>query len=34
MFQKLRDPSEKALAWLLLAPAFVLIGLIVVYPIG
>jgi len=34
MFQKLRDPSEKALAWLLLAPAFILIGLIVVYPIG
>jgi ABC-type sugar transport system permease subunit len=34
MLSKFRDPSEKALAWLLLAPAFVLIGLIVVYPIG
>lgn len=34
MFSKFRDPSEKALAWLLLAPAFILIGLIVVYPIG
>lgn len=34
MLSKLRDPSEKALAWLLLAPAFILIGLIVVYPIG
>lgn len=34
MLKTLRDPSEKALAWLLLAPAFILIGLIVVYPIG
>ncbi len=34
MLNKLRDPSEKALAWLLLMPAFVLIALIVVYPIG
>jgi ABC-type sugar transport system permease subunit len=31
---KLRDPSEKTLALLLLAPAFLLIALIVVYPIG
>jgi ABC-type sugar transport system permease subunit len=31
---KLRDPSEKTLALLLLAPAFALIALIVVYPIG
>ena len=31
---RLRDPSEKALAVLLLAPAFVLLLLIVVYPIG
>ncbi len=30
----LRDPSEKALAILLLAPAFVLLALIVAYPIG
>ena len=29
-----RDPSEKALGVLLLAPAFLLIALIVVYPIG
>ena len=34
MFAKLRDPSEKALGALLLAPAFVLLALIVVYPIG
>jgi multiple sugar transport system permease protein len=34
MLNKLRDPSEKTLAWLLLAPAFVLIALVVVYPIG
>lgn len=34
MLRKLRDPSEKALAWLLLAPAFILIAMIVVYPIG
>jgi ABC-type sugar transport system permease subunit len=33
-FSKLRDPSEKTLALLLLAPAFVLLALIVVYPIG
>jgi ABC-type sugar transport system permease subunit len=32
--EKLRDPSEKTLAVLLLAPAFVLLALIVVYPIG
>ena len=31
---KLRDPSERALGWILLAPAFVLLALIVVYPIG
>ena len=31
---KLRDPSERTLAVLLLAPAFVLIALIVVYPIA
>jgi ABC-type sugar transport system permease subunit len=31
---RLRDPSEKTLALLLLAPAFLLIALIVVYPIG
>ena len=29
-----RDPSEKTLGVLLLAPAFVLLALIVVYPIG
>lgn len=34
MLKTLRDPSEKALAWLLLAPAFILIAMIVVYPIG
>jgi ABC-type sugar transport system permease subunit len=33
-FDKLKDPSEKTLALLLLAPAFLLIALIVVYPIG
>lgn len=33
-FEKIRDPSEKTLAILLLAPAFLLIALIVVYPIG
>jgi ABC-type sugar transport system permease subunit len=32
--EKLKDPSEKTLALLLLAPAFLLIALIVVYPIG
>ena len=31
---RLRDPSEKTLAVLLLAPAFLLLALIVVYPIG
>ncbi len=31
---KLRDPSEKALGFMLLAPAFLLLALIVVYPIG
>ncbi len=31
---KLRDPSEKTLGVLLLAPAFMLLALIVVYPIG
>jgi ABC-type sugar transport system permease subunit len=31
---RLRDPSEKTLGWLLLAPAFVLLAAIVVYPIG
>jgi multiple sugar transport system permease protein len=31
---RLRDPSEKALGVLLLAPAFLLLALIVVYPIG
>jgi multiple sugar transport system permease protein len=33
-FDRLRDPSEKTLGFLLLAPAFVLLALIVVYPIG
>lgn len=33
-WERLRDPSEKTLAVLLLAPAFVLLALIVVYPIG
>jgi multiple sugar transport system permease protein len=32
--ERLRDPSEKTLAVLLLAPAFALLALIVVYPIG
>ena len=32
--EKFRDPSEKTLAVLLLAPAFLLLALIVVYPIG
>ncbi|HRD84498.1 MAG TPA: hypothetical protein PLF63_04930, partial [Rubrivivax sp.] len=32
--ERLRDPSEKTLALLLLAPAFLLLALIVVYPIG
>lgn len=34
LFERLRDPSEKTLGVLLLAPAFVLLALIVVYPIG
>lgn len=34
MLAKLKDPSEKTLALLLLAPAFALLALIVVYPIG
>ncbi len=33
-FAKLRDPSEKTLGLLLLLPAFTLLALIVVYPIG
>jgi ABC-type sugar transport system permease subunit len=33
-WDRLRDPSEKTLAVLLLTPAFVLLALIVVYPIG
>ncbi len=32
--ERWRDPSEKALAVLLLAPAFLLLALVVVYPIG
>ena len=32
--ERLRDPSEKTLGILLLAPAFLLLALIVVYPIG
>ncbi|MFM7534121.1 MAG: carbohydrate ABC transporter permease, partial [Rubrivivax sp.] len=32
--ERLRDPGEKTLAVLLLAPAFALLALIVVYPIG
>ena len=34
LVDRLRDPSEKTLGLLLLAPAFVLLALIVVYPIG
>jgi ABC-type sugar transport system permease subunit len=34
VFARLRDPSEKALALALLAPAFLLLALIVAYPIG
>jgi len=34
MLAKLRDPSEKTLAVILLAPAALLIALIVLYPIG
>ncbi len=33
-FDRFRDPSEKTLGVLLLAPAFLLLALIVVYPIG
>ncbi|WP_127999888.1 carbohydrate ABC transporter permease [Piscinibacter defluvii] len=32
--ERFRDPSDKALAAMLLAPAFLLLALIVVYPIG
>ncbi len=34
LFTKLRDPSDKTLALILLAPAFLLLALIVVYPVG
>ena len=34
LIERLRDPSEKTLAVMLLAPAFALLALIVVYPIG
>lgn len=34
MWARLRDPSDRLLAALLLAPAFALLALIVVYPIG
>ncbi len=34
MLERLKDPSEKTLGVLLLAPAFALLALIVVYPIG
>jgi ABC-type sugar transport system permease subunit len=34
LLDRLRDPSEKTLALLLLAPAFLLLALIVVYPMG
>ena len=34
MLSRLRDPSEKTLGYILLAPAFLLLALIVVYPIG
>ena len=34
LLDRLRDPSEKTLGSLLLAPAFLLLALIVVYPIG
>jgi ABC-type sugar transport system permease subunit len=33
-FNRWRDPSEKTLGFMLLAPAFLLLALIVVYPIG
>lgn len=34
LIDRLRDPSERTLGWLLLAPAFALLALIVIYPIG
>ena len=34
LLDRLRDPSEKTLAVFLLAPAFMLLALIVAYPIG
>ncbi len=34
LLAKLRDPSDKTLAFILLAPAFLLLALIVVYPVG
>ena len=34
LWGRLRDPSEAALGMLLLAPAFLLLALIVVYPIA
>lgn len=34
VLDRLRDPSEKTLGVMLLAPAFILLALIVVYPIG
>jgi ABC-type sugar transport system permease subunit len=34
LLERLRDPSEKTLGVLLLAPAFLLLALIVIYPIG
>jgi ABC-type sugar transport system permease subunit len=34
LMDRLRDPSERTLGFMLLAPAFVLLALIVVYPIG
>ena len=34
LINRLRDPSDKTLAVMMLAPAFLLLALIVVYPIG
>ena len=34
LVDRLRDPSEQTLAFVLLAPAFVLLAMIVAYPIG
>ena len=34
LLDRLRDPSEKTLGVMLLAPAFILLALIIVYPIG